>query len=454
MHTIIREALMFKRKVTDQLMEWKEKYAPKYAALLEGARRVGKSTVAENFAQENYRSYIKIDFANISKELLEVFDDIANQNTFFLRLQTVTGITLYPRESVIIFDEIQRQPLVRQAIKYLVADGRYDYIETGSLISIKKNVKDIVIPSEEHKIPVYPMDYEEFMWAIGNDTYPVLRELYHTGKPVGNGTNRKLMRDFRIYMAVGGMPQAVEAYVNGKNFTEIDAVKREIISLYIDDFKKIDSSGLVGKMYEAIPSQLATNKKRYMISRATGKRKTSKDVERLSDLLDSKTVIPCYNTCNPSITLAQTKDDDTFKLYLSDIGLFTTMIFMASPQTSENIYSKLLSDKLPADLGYLYENAAAQIIAATGRSLYYHTWEKENSTHYFEADFLLQDKAKLMPLEVKSSATKKHESIDAFCRKYSKYISGAILLSQKDVGKDQSLLFKPIYMLPFILEDL
>jgi predicted AAA+ superfamily ATPase len=373
---------------------------------------------------------------------------------FFLRLQTVTGVTLYPRESVIIFDEIQRQPLVRQAIKYLVADGTYDYIETGSLISIKKNVKDIVIPSEEHKIPVYPMDYEEFMWAIENDTYPMLRELYDMGSEVGNGTNRKLMRDFRIYMAVGGMPQAVEAFVEGKNFAEIDRVKREIINLYIDDFKKIDSSGLIGKMYESIPSQLVTNKKRYMISRATGKRKTKKDVERMADLLDSKTVIACYNTYNPSITLAQTKDDDTFKLYLSDIGLFTTMIFKASPKTDESIYSKLLGDKLSADLGYLYENAVAQMITATGRSAYYHTWEKENSTHYYEVDFLLQDKAKLLPLEVKSSATKKHESIDVFCKKYSQYVSQAILLSQKDVGKDNNLNLKPIYMLPFIMEEL
>lgn len=443
---------MFRRKVFEELKNWKNNYAPKYAALLEGARRVGKSTVAEEFAKTNYRSYIKVDFANITHELLEVFNDVADHKVFFLRLQTVTGVTLYPRESVIIFDEIQRQPLVRQAIKYLVADGTYDYIETGSLISIKKNVKGIVIPSEEHKIPVYPMDYEEFMWAIGNDTYPLLRDLYKMGKEVGNGTNRKLMRDFRIYMAVGGMPQAVEAYVNGKNFSEIDRVKRDIIDLYIDDFKKIDSSGLIGKMYEAIPSQLARNKKRYMISRATGKRKTKKDLERLSDLLDSKTVIACYNTYNPGITLAQSRDDDTFKLYLSDIGLFTTMIFNASSKTDESIYSKLLGDKLSADLGYLYENAVAQMIIAMGRVAYYHTWEKENSTHYYEVDFLLQDKEKLLPLEVKSSATKKHESIDAFCKKYSQCVSQAILLSQKDVGKDGNLKLKPIYMLPFIIE--
>ena len=212
----------FKRKAFDSLKEWKDNYAPNYAALLEGARRVGKSTIAEEFAKKNYRSYLKIDFANINGDLLSAFDDIAKLDIFFLRLQTITGINLYPRESVIIFDEIQLYPKARQAIKYLVADGRYDYIETGSLISIKKNVKDIVIPSEEYKIPVYPMDYEEFMWAIGNSTYDVLRQLYKTNAPAGNGANRSLMRDFRIYMAVGGMPQAVQAYVDGKNFSFIE----------------------------------------------------------------------------------------------------------------------------------------------------------------------------------------------------------------------------------------
>ena len=255
---------MFERKVMKSLKEWKQGMAPNYAALLEGARRVGKSTIAEKFAKDNYRSYIKIDFANIKAEVLEVFDDIANLEVFFLRLQMVTGITLHKRESVIIFDEIQRSPLTRQAIKYLVADGRYDYIETGSLISIKKNVKNIVIPSEEYKIPVYPMDYEEFLWATGNDAYDLLRGLYQSNQPAGNGVNRKLMRDFRIYMAVGGMPQAVQAYVDGKDFTQIDRIKRGIIDLYVDDFKKIDSSGLVGRMYQSIPSQLATQKKRFL----------------------------------------------------------------------------------------------------------------------------------------------------------------------------------------------
>ena len=445
---------MFKRKAYDKLKYWKEKKAPKYSVLLEGARRVGKSTIAEEFAKQEYRSYIKVDFANISQDVLDIFDDIANLDIFFLRLQTAVGITLYKRESVIIFDEIQLMPKVRQAIKYLVADGRYDYIETGSLISIKKNVKDIVLPSEEMKIQIYPMDYEEFMWAVGNDTYGVLRDLYKRGKPVGNSLNRKLMRDFRIYMAVGGMPQSVEAYVGGGNFTEIDEVKREIINLYKDDFFKIDDTGLIGRMYDSVPNQLATDKRSYVISAATGKKKIDKDLERLHDLLDSKTVLPCYNVLNPSAALPQTRDNDTFKLYLADTGLFTTMIFKSSGKTDENIYTKLLGDSLPADLGYLYENAVAQVIAGSDIDLYYHTWEKENSSHYYEVDFLLASKTKVVAIEVKSSGIGKHESILEFQKKYSKQVVKEILLSQKDVGNVEMLKLYPIYMLPFVFEEL
>ena len=430
------------------------KKAPKYAVLLEGARRVGKSTIAEEFAKQEYKSYIKIDFANVRKEILDVFEDIAEPDIFFLRLQTAAGITLHKRESVIIFDEIQLMPKVRQAIKYLVADGRYDYIETGSLISIKKNVKDIVIPSEEIKIQVYPMDYEEFIWATGNETYQVLKELYKRGKAVGNSLNRKLMRDFRVYMAVGGMPQAVAAYVEGKNFTEIDEVKREIINLYKDDFFKIDGSGLIGRMYESIPTQLATDKRSYVISAATGKKKVDKDMERLYNMLDSKTVLPCYNVLNPSVTLSQTMDNQTFKLYLADTGLFTTMIFSSSGETDENIYTKLLSDSLPADLGYLYENAVTQVINAAERPLYYHTWRKDNVSRYFEIDFLVASKTKIVPIEVKSSGLGIHKSITEFQRKYSKNTAAPILLSQKDVGQVEMLKLYPIYMLPYILEDL
>lgn len=445
---------MFKRKVYEALTEWKEKYSDKYAVMLEGARRVGKSTIAEEFARNNFKSYIKVDFSNVSKNILEVFDDIATLDIFFLRLQTATGTTLYPGESVIIFDEIQRAPLVRQAIKHLVADGRYRYIETGSLISIKKNVKDIVIPSEEHFIQVHPMDYEEFMWATGNDTYDVLRQLYKTNKPVGESLNRKLMRDFRIYMAVGGMPQAVESYVKGENFEIIDKVKRGILKLYEEDFYKIDSSGRMSKMYEAIPTQLSTNKKRYIIAGAVGKRTTSKDKEIFSELIDSKTALISYNVKDPGVSLSATADQESYKMYLSDIGLFTTMLLNSADKLHTEIYSKLLSDKLDANLGYMYENAAAQMIAASGNKLYYHTWKKQDGVHHYEIDFLIVSKAKLVPIEIKSSNVNTHKSITVFSEKYTKKVLKQYLFSQKDVGHKEQIIFKPIYMLPFVLEEL
>ena len=445
---------MFWRKAFNALSEWKEKYSAKYAAMLEGARRVGKSTIAEEFARNNFKSYIKIDFANVNGEILSAFDDIANLDVFFLRLQTITGITLYPHESVIIFDEIQRQPLVRQTIKYLVADGRFCYIETGSLISIRQNVKDIVIPSEEYFIQVYPMDYEEFLLATGNTTYSVLRELYKTGKPVGEQVNRKLMRDFRIYMAVGGMPQAVDAYVSGANFEEIDTVKRGILKLYEEDFYKIDKSGRLSKMFNSIPTQLALNKKRYVLSSATGKRTTEKDREIFSELIDSKTVLVSYNTADPSASLSATATDDSYKVYLADTGLFTTLLFNSADKLHTKIYAKLLSDKLDANLGYLYENAAAQAIAASGNRLFYHTWKKDDAVHDYEVDFLLASNAKLVPMEIKSSAVNTHKSITEFFSKYSGKVCRLYLFSQKDVDHKEQLLYKPLYMLPFMLEEL
>ena len=444
---------MFKRKVYDKLLAWKNEWDGKYACLLEGARRVGKTTIAEEFARNEYESYILIDFSNVSREIIDIFDDISKLDVFFLRLQMETGITLIKRKSVIILDEIQLFPKARQAIKHLVKDGRYDYIETGSLISIKKNVKDILIPSEEHKIHVYPMDYEEFLWATGGNP-DVIRKAYESNVTLGNAINGSAMRDFRIYMAVGGMPQAVEAYIRSNNFEQVDKIKREIIELYYADLKKIDSSGRLSDIYKSIPSQLAQKKKRFVITVATGKQKTRKDDERLYELIESKMVLPCYNVSNPGISLSQTKDRNHFKLYLSDIGLFTTMLFHDSENGREDIYRKLLSDKLDADLGYLYENAVAQIIKACDKELYYHTWKKKDSTHYYEIDFLLTSKNKIVPIEVKSSSVRNHESIDEFCVKYSQYVGDRYLVSQKDVGTIGMLKLKPIYMVPYIVEHL
>lgn len=441
----------FKRKVYSRLLEWKEKYSDKYAVLLEGARRVGKSTIAQSFGENEYDSYILIDFSKTTTNILECFDDIANLNIFFLRLQAETGITLYEHKSLIIFDEVQLFPKARQAIKHLVADGRYSYLETGSLISIKKNVKDILIPSEEMKIPVYPMDYQEFCDATGG-SYELLKQIYDTGKAIGQATNRKLMRDLRIYMAVGGMPQAVEAYIEGKNFSEIDMAKRQIISLYEEDFKKIDGSGRISALYHSIPAQLAKDSKKYRITTAIGQKNNSKSEELLYELIDSKTVLPCYNSTNPMVSLTDTKDFDSYKLYLSDTGLFITLMFIDRPVTENDVYAKLLSDKLPANLGYLYENLIAQMITAAGRELYYHTWEKDKSTHYYEVDFLISEGSKVNAFEIKSSGAGKHESIKQFYKKFSKNVNKIYLISQKDVGKEENLMLKPFYLMPFLIK--
>ena len=442
--------MYFKRKAYEKLIEWKEQYSHKYAVLLEGARRVGKSTIAENFAKNEYRSYILIDFSKTTDNIRECFDDIANLNMFFLRLQAETGVTLYEQESLIIFDEVQLFPKARQAIKHLVADGRYNYLETGSLISIRKNVKDILIPSEEMKIQVYPMDYEEFCAATGGN-YQLLQQIYDAGSPIGQATNRKLMRDLRIYMAVGGMPQAVEAYVDGRNFSEIDMIKRQIISLYEEDFKKIDPSGRISALYHSIPAQLAKDSRKYRITTALGRKNNTKADELLYELIDSKTILPCYNSTDPRVSLSDTKDFDSYKLYLSDTGLFVTLMFIDRPVTENDVYAKLLSDKLPANLGFLYENLVAQMIAASGRELYYHTWEKAGSTHYYEVDFLISEGSKINAFEVKSSGAGKHESIKLFYKKFSRNVHNIYLLSQKDVSKEEALMLKPFYLMPFLI---
>lgn len=442
--------MYYKRKVYKKLLEWKEKYADNYAVLLEGARRVGKSTIAEFFAKNEYKSYILIDFSKATDNIKSCFNDIGNLNIFFLRLQAETGVTLYEHESLIIFDEVQLFPKARQAIKHLVSDGRYHYLETGSLISIKKNVKDILIPSEEMKIQVNPMDYEEFCMATGNN-YGLLQQIHEMGNSIGQATNRKLMRDLRVYMAVGGMPQAVEGYINGKNFSDIDMIKRQIISLYEDDFKKIDASGRISALYHSIPAQLSKDARKYRIKTAIGKKSNTQTEELVYDLIDSRTVLPCYNSTDPRVSLSDTKDFDSYKLYLSDTGLFVTLMFIDRPVTENDIYAKLLSDKLPANLGFLYENLVAQMITSADRELYYHTWEKTGSTHYYEVDFLVSEGSKINAFEIKSSGSGKHESITEFYKKFSKNVHNIYLMSQKDVGKEENLLFRPFYLMPFLI---
>ena len=443
---------MFKRKAYQELLDWKKQWAGKYAILLEGARRVGKSTIVKEFAKNEYKSYILIDFAKAEKRILDCFDDIGDLDTFFLRIQSETKITLYSRKSAIIFDEVQLFPKARQAIKYLVEDGRYDYIETGSLISIKKNVQNILIPSEEMKIQVNPMDYEEFCDAVGFN-YSLLKELYELKKPIGESTNRSLIHDLRLYLAVGGMPQAVDAYVKKKNFSEIDKIKREIINLYEEDLKKIDPSGRLSKLFSSIPAQLVANKKNFSFKASGNKGKTSKDEERIFDLIDSKVVNPCYRLFEPNLSLNLATDLDKFKLYVLDTGLFVTMLFNNGTKDYEDIYAKLLSDKISLNLGYLYENLAAQMLVAANKNLYYYCWKKKNSNHQYEIDFLFIHKNKVAPLEVKSNSIRFHDSIDEFKNKYSKLCGQRYILSTKDYKRSDDLTNIPFYLLSFLLND-
>lgn len=442
---------MFKRKAYEQLKEWKEKYGPKYACLVEGARRIGKTTLVEEFAKNEYETYIKIDFSELSNNMRKILEDINNRDLFFLELQNEMNINLINRKSCIIFDEIQLYPKARQAIKHLVKDGRYDYIETGSLISIKKNVKDILIPSEEHKIEMFPLDYEEFLWAIGQ-TSDVINKIVDYSKPLGESSNRVSQKRFRLYMAIGGMPQAIEAYLKTNNFNEVDKVKREIVDLYKSDIKKIDPTGRMSAIFESIPSQLALKKNKFVISNATKKRRTNKDDERIYELIDSKIVLPCFNVTDINLSLEQSKDISTFKLYLLDTGLFVTMIFNSGNKEDELIYKKLLADKLETNLGYLYENAIAQILTSLNKKLYYHMWNKENSTHKYEIDFLIISNNKIVPIEVKSSSSASHGSILNFQEKYSHYVGRRILFYQKDFSNEEMLELIPIYTSEFVLK--
>lgn len=442
---------MFRRKIYDKLLEWKTESDGRTALLIEGARRVGKSTVVEEFAKNEYESYILIDFSRASKAVKELFEDISDLDYLFLQLQLQYKVDLHERRSLIIFDEVQQCPLARQAIKALVADHRYDYVETGSLISIKRNVKDILIPSEERKISMYPMDHEEFLWAVGDTiTIPLLKKVFDSGKPVGAQIHRKLMRDFRLYMLVGGMPQAVNEYIETNNFRKVDQIKRDILNLYEDDFKKIDPTGKLSSLFDAIPAQLNKNASRYQVSSVLNGERAENILESIAELKDSKTVLVSYHANDPNAGMSNNKDLGKFKLFLSDTGLFTTLMFKDRDFTENIIYEKLLNDKLSANLGYLYENAVAQILTANGNALFYHTFMNESTRRNYEIDFILARKNKVCPIEVKSSGYKTHASLDAFSRKFSDRILDKYLIYTKDFAKDEDIFCLPIYLVQFL----
>ena len=441
---------IFQRKIYSQIQQWKQDNAGKSALLIEGARRIGKSTIVEAFAKREYKSYILIDFNKASARIKALFDDLMDLDYIFLYLQSAYRTTLYQRESVIIFDEVQQCPKARQAIKYLVQDGRYDYIETGSLISIKRNTESITIPSEEDRLEMFPMDYEEFRWALGDTaSIPLLRQLLDSNRTMDDEINRRYMRDLRLYMLVGGMPQAVNEYLQTKNFRAVDAVKRKILKLYFDDFRKIDKTGKIGRLYGAIPQMLTRGMGRFYptsVIKGVG-------AEKMEDLLialeDSKTVNISYHTTDPQVGLPFSEDRSKQKIYVADTGLMVTLAFWDKQFTENTLYDKLLSDKLPANLGYVYENLAAQMLRSSGNRLYFYTWAKDDR-HNYEVDFLLSRRAKICPIEVKSSSYKSHTSLDAFCAKFSSRIDKRYVVYTKALRQDGDTILLPIYMLSLI----
>ena len=442
---------VFRRKIYDEMVEWKVNRSNRYALLIKGARRVGKSTIVEEFARREFKSYILIDFAHTSKEIIELFDDTYNLDFFFLQLQQLTGVRLYENDSVIIFDEVQLLPKARQAIKYLVADGRYKYIETGSLLSIKKNTKDILIPSEEHKVSLYPMDFEEFLWAIGDEiTADTIKILLKSKKIAGNMMHRNMMRIFRLYMLIGGMPQSVETYLEHNNLQIVDEVKREIVDLYEEDFTKIDGTGLAGDIYDAIPSNLSRNVSRYVLANAREGTRSEQVRELIPDILSSYTVNIAYHANNPSVGMAPEKDAGRYKLFTSDVGLFVTLAFKDKIYTENIIYNKLLSDKLEVNLGYVFENAVAQMLTAKGNNLFYYTMESATSNHLYEIDFLTSSGNKINPIEVKSGNYRGHKSLDIFCDKFSNRIKNRYIVHTKDYKWENGINYLPVYMIPFL----
>ena len=445
------EKRIFKRKLYDKMLQWKQERDGHTALLIKGARRVGKSTLAEEFAKQEYETYINIDFTEVSENVKNLFNDISDLDDLFMQLQFQFKTVLKERRSVIIFDEVQACPKARQAIKKLVKDRRYDYIETGSLISIKKNVSNIRIPSEETRLTLYPLDYEEFKWAMGDfTTIPMLGEQFNKRKGFGDNTTRMLMKDFRLYMLVGGMPQAINEYLNSKNLSIVDSIKREIIELYADDLRKIDPTGNATRLFYSIPAQLNKKASRFQISSIIENGKHDRMTELLQDIEDSYMVMISRHANDPNVGFSLHTDPERYKIFVNDTGLFITLAFWDKDVTDNIIYQKLLTDKLSADLGYVYENMVAQMLKSSGNELFYYTWPTESGKHNYEIDFLLTKGNKICPIEVKSSGYKSHASLDAFYDKYHDRIHRRYLIYSKDLRQERDLTLLPIFLSMFL----
>lgn len=444
-----------KRKIYGRLLEWKEKDQGSCALLLDGARRVGKSYIAREFGEKEYRSYLMIDFAHLQREVREIFENDMNDfDLFFNKLSAYYRTTLYRRESLIIFDEVQRYPEARELIKYLVADGRYDYLETGSLISLKRNVENIVIPSEEEHVEMFPMDFEEFLWAMGDEaTVPYLRQCFEELRPLGQALHRRVMNDFRQYILVGGMPQAVEAYLKTKNFEDADRVKKRILTLYKQDITKF-AKGYEAKVlsiFDELPSQLAKTEKKYKLS-SINKEARFRDYENaFMWLTEAMVVNNCYNATEPTVGLAMSEEYTTRKCYMADTGLLVTHTFMDDQFTDNDLYRDILLDRMHVNEGMLTENIVSQELRAGGHRLYFYSRsDTDNRKNHMEIDFLIRKKRKICPVEVKSGVYRKHSSLDKFKNKFKGKIGQAYILYTKDIFIKEDVVHLPLYMAMFL----
>lgn len=445
-----------RRKITDQLRVWKEQSNGTSALLVQGARRVGKSYIVEEFAKSDYKSYILIDFNLVSNQVKDMFiNDLSDLDTFFLKLSTLFNKKLYPRESVIILDEVQLFPRARSAIKYLVADGRYDYIETGSLISIRKNVEGILLPSEEDKINMFPMDFEEFLWAIGNETmYPLIINCYQKKLPLGQALHRKAMDLFRQYMIVGGMPQAVGVYAETRDFDKVDRIKRRILKLYRDDIRK-HAAGYemkVEAIFDELPSQLKNQNRHFKLSSIQQGARFEDYKDPLFWLEDAMIVNNCYNSTEPNIGLKLNVDRTLLKCYMGDTGLLISHAFDENGIVSEEVYKKLLLDKLEINMGMIIENIVAQMLTVTGHKLYFYAnASREDKDSRMEIDFLIAkskitNRHNISPIEVKSSKNYTLSSLNKFKIKYAEQTYIPYVLHTGDYKENEGITYLPIYM--------
>ena len=446
---------MLKRKIYDKLLEWKNQSNGSTAILIDGARRVGKSYIAEEFGKSEYKSYILIDFGKAPQDVLDLFvHDSANLDLFFAKLSAFYAKTLHKRNSLIIFDEVQQFPRARQLIKYLVADGRYDYIETGSLIRLKKNVQDIIIPSEEEHLEMFPMDFEEFLWAMGDEaTVPLIRACFESKTPLGQALHRKIMNDFRQYVLVGGMPQSVIAYLKEKNFEASDVAKRRIIKLYRDDVSKF-AEGYEDKvfaLFDGIPAQLSKKEKKYKLSSISKEARFRTYEDSFIWLHEAMVVNTCFNATDPSVGLALSADNTTQKCYMADTGLLVTHTFMDNAFTENELYRAILFDKLNINEGMIMENIVAQMLRTNGHKLYFYSRsDTNNRENHMEIDFLITEGKKIAPIEVKSSNYTSHSSLDKFRNKFSSKIGNSYILYSKDVMIKDGIIHLPFYMAMFL----